>query len=131
MLSSATSSNLTVFFHPSSVSFSQYPPVVVYSTPKLPVTWSLLFPIILFGDRRASQTSAETEREEYDDSASINSSVTGFPARGTVGFTVRGVFVPEDEAGAGAEGGLGRGRRLREVGLASTHVCSFLCVRQW
>ncbi|CAM9638892.1 unnamed protein product [Pylaiella littoralis] len=45
-------------------------------------------PASLSPNGRVSQASVEAEGEEDDDSASINSSVTGFPARGTVGFAV-------------------------------------------
>lgn len=47
-----------------------------------------LAPPTPFPNNRNSQASTGGEGEDYDDGVSINSSVTGFPARGTVGFAV-------------------------------------------
>lgn len=46
-----------------------------------------------------SQGSVEADAEDFDDGSSINSSVTGFPSRGAVGFMVReGCFLGDDAA---------------------------------
>ena len=46
-------------------------------------------PPFSFAIHRDSQISADGDGDDHDDGeSSINSSVTGFPARGTVGFAV-------------------------------------------
>eukprot|EP00903_Cladosiphon_okamuranus_P014842 g13743.t1 len=60
-------------------------------------------------EARVSEASADGEGDDYDDGVSINSSVTGFPAHGTVGFAVGNEPGSGSSSKGGSVGGGGRG----------------------